>query len=309
MTREQVIQIAQAEVGTSESPANSNKQKYGEWYGMNGVAWCAIFVSWVFDKAGLPLGLIQTQKGYHHCQGAHNWFRRENRLTTQPQKGDIVMFDWQGDGWADHTGIFVEWLDPAKTKFSSLEGNTSLSDNSNGGQVMLRERRVESVKSFASPSVYSAVIEEPTTTLRVGDRGSEIVEVQKMLNDIGYPTVADGWYGNLTAASVRAFQEDNLMPVTGEVDEVCLGAIQEEYQRKIARSRLVTGTYLRFGDAGLAVLELQKALNENGANPPLIEDGDFGRKTSIALRAFQEANNLTVDGIAGPQTFEALGMI
>lgn len=308
MTRDKILEIARKEIGTSELPANSNRTKYGVWYGMNGVAWCAIYVSWVYEKAGLPLGLIQTAKGYHHCQSAHNWFKRNGRLTTNPQKGDIVLFDWSGDNWADHTGIFVQWTNAAKTEFLSLEGNTSVTDNSNGGLVMERKRRLESVKSFACPDVLDGIIEAPSSILQVGDRGSKVVDLQKMLQDLSYTILVDGWYGLETERIVKDFQKKQLMPITGSVDEVCLGAIQEEHKNKIARSKLITGSFLKAGDAGFAVVELQKALNNNGANPKLYVDGQFGRGTTKAVKDFQKSKKLTVDGVVGPQTWKVLGL-
>ena len=65
-----VIEIALAEVGTKESPKGTNKQKYGEWFGLNGVAWCGIFVSWCFSRSGFPLGKIGFTKGFAGCQTA-----------------------------------------------------------------------------------------------------------------------------------------------------------------------------------------------------------------------------------------------
>jgi peptidoglycan hydrolase-like protein with peptidoglycan-binding domain len=56
------------------------------------------------------------------------------------------------------------------------------------------------------------------------------------------------------------------------------------------------------------VVALQKALNNKGAKPKLQEDGMFGTGTTAALKAFQKKNKLTADGIAGPQTFKALGI-
>ena len=47
-TKEAVIQIAKWQVGVTESPPNSNKQKYGAFYGLNGYAWCVMFVFWCF---------------------------------------------------------------------------------------------------------------------------------------------------------------------------------------------------------------------------------------------------------------------
>lgn len=310
MTRTKIIQIAKQELGTKESPANSNKTKYGKWYGLDGNAWCAMFVSWVFDQAGIRLTVGQTKKGYHHCQSAHNIWKTKQRLTKNPQQGDIVLFDWQSDGWADHTGIFVKWNNAAKTEFTCLEGNTSLTDNSNGGMVMERKRFKNSVKAFVCPAVFDDIDTVTQDAMSIGDRGSEVAEVQKMLEDLGYPTMADGWFGAMTAASVKAFQKDNLMRETGEVDQGTLGALQEETnQKKIARKKLTTGTYLSYGDTGFWVTELQAALNKQGANPKIAVDGQFGSGTKTALKAFQKKKGLDVDGVAGPQTYKALGMI
>ena len=54
MTPDKIIQTAAAEIGVTESPANSNLQKYGQAYGYNGVPWCVIFVWWVFNQSGAP---------------------------------------------------------------------------------------------------------------------------------------------------------------------------------------------------------------------------------------------------------------
>jgi lysozyme family protein len=62
---------------------------------------------------------------------------------------------------------------------------------------------------------------------------------------------------------------------------------------------------LRQGDRGADVSELQKALQKLGHYSGTI-DGDFGSKTLSAVKAFQEKNGLTVDGIAGTKTLEAL---
>ncbi len=67
-TPNDVLNVARSYVGVKESPANSNRQMFGEWYGANGVAWCAIFVSYCFNKAGLRLPPIQSRKGFAYCQ-------------------------------------------------------------------------------------------------------------------------------------------------------------------------------------------------------------------------------------------------
>ncbi|MCL6442092.1 MAG: DUF1906 domain-containing protein [Alicyclobacillus sp.] len=63
---------------------------------------------------------------------------------------------------------------------------------------------------------------------------------------------------------------------------------------------------LKEGSKGAAVKTLQEVLNKHGAKPQLVVDGVFGQKTLEAVKAFQASHHLTVDGIAGPQTWAAL---
>lgn len=145
----EIIDIARAEIGTTEQPPDSNITKYGQWFGLNGVAWCGIFVSWCYAQAGRPLGNIGFRKGFAGCQTAVAYFRKNNKTTTTPQPGDIVFFDWNGDGRFDHTGLFVRRIDPVS--FETIEGNTSLTNQSNGGQVMLRTRKFGNNTIFVHP--------------------------------------------------------------------------------------------------------------------------------------------------------------
>ncbi len=66
---------------------------------------------------------------------------------------------------------------------------------------------------------------------------------------------------------------------------------------------------LKKGDSGSAVIALQKALNEKGANPALLTDGDFGNGTVKAVKAFQKKEQLLADGVVGSSTFKALGFL
>ena len=78
-----------------------------------------------------------------------------------------------------------------------------------------------------------------------------------------------------------------------------------ELQRFIA-----AGGILRRGDNGAKVEELQRFLNDGGYRDAdgreLAVDGDFGQRTVQALRAFQEARGITVDGRLGPQSFSRM---
>lgn len=310
MSREKIIATAAAENGTKESPANSNKTKYGSWYGLNGEKWCAIFVSWVYDHAGYPLGFIERSKGYQSCQGGYNFWKSTHQLTDEPQAGDIVLFDWNGDGHCDHTGIFEAWKDATKKSFFSWEGNTAVGNNSDGGMVMRRTRNRSSVRSFASPKVLgNASPEIDTKNLQKGDVNARVSELQKLLYDLKYEITVDGIYGNETVKNVKQFQQDHQLPVTGIVTPAVFGTIEAAAaQPKVPEKKFISGAFLKKGNSGGAVIALQKALNKQGANPEVKVDGVFGNGTLAALKAFQKKNKLEADGIAGPQTFAALGI-
>lgn len=133
-----IVEIAKLEIGTYEFPNDTNKTKYGKWFGFDGVPWCGIFVSWCYAQAGFPLPKIGFTKGFAGCQTAVAYFKKNGMITENPVAGDIVFFDWNGDGRFDHTGIFEKWIDD--NCFLTIEGNTSFLNQSNGGVVMNRER-------------------------------------------------------------------------------------------------------------------------------------------------------------------------
>jgi hypothetical protein len=154
MSRSLVLYIAQQEDTTAEYPAGSNRTKYGKWFGNNGQLWCSAFVCWVFHQAGYRLPYIDHPKGFALCANAFFYFRRQGQLTKNPQEGDIVLYDFHPDDGriADHTGIFVRWIDP--DTFEAWEGNTGLRNDRDGGRVMLRKRNKTQYVWFADPGVY-----------------------------------------------------------------------------------------------------------------------------------------------------------
>ena len=139
-TVERVLDIARKELGTKESPANSNNVKYNTWYygrAVSGSAypWCMAFVQWVFAQAGIPLPLKTASCGalMNAAKKAGLW------VTKDYQPGDIVIYDFSGKkSTTEHTGI-VESV--AGAKVTAIEGNTSQSGSqSNGGMVCRKVR-------------------------------------------------------------------------------------------------------------------------------------------------------------------------
>jgi hypothetical protein len=151
--REAALKRAIAQLGVKESPAESNLQRFGDWYGENGVPWCAIFATWAYELGAQDVGK-SAPSFWTINQGAGSADRydyvpyivsdaRNARfglsVTNSPIPGDLVCFDWQWNGEYDHVGLFEKWADD-RGGFLSVEGNTSLSNDSNGGEVMRRSR-------------------------------------------------------------------------------------------------------------------------------------------------------------------------
>lgn len=230
-TAQDVLNVARRTIGNKESPAGSNRTPYGEWYGWNGVPWCAIWVSYCFYHAGMPLPPIQSKKGFAYCPYGVSYYRDRDRFNKTPEAGAIVFFDWRGDGIADHVGI-VEKVEPGKV--ISIEGNTSYSDNSNGGQVMRRSRSLSrGILGFAHPDYDDKpATSDPNVRSWSGrhlmltspmQRGEDIREWQERMIELGYNLGrggADGWFGEKSHAALLQFQKDKGLEVDGVIGPI-----------------------------------------------------------------------------------------
>ena len=138
-----VLSIAAGELGNTEHPANSNRTKYGKWYGLDGQPWCMMFVQWCYAQAGKPLPCRTAS-----CSQLLNWYRRfqpERVLSGSPQRGDVVLYNF------GHTGILER--DSGGT-VTVIEGNTSPGDRgsqNDGGGVYRRTRKKTQVTAYIRP--------------------------------------------------------------------------------------------------------------------------------------------------------------
>src|SRR5436190_20102407 len=89
-TPKDVLDIARSELGITEQPPESNHQKFGQWYGFDGVPWCAEFVSYCFYNAGLALPAT-TPMGFASAEAGHAWFRSKGWFQSKPAEGDVVF--------------------------------------------------------------------------------------------------------------------------------------------------------------------------------------------------------------------------
>lgn len=238
---EDVLAIARVCLGTTEMPAGSNRQMFGDWYGWNGVPWCAIFVSYCFYRGKAPLAVMNygtgvvNPKGFAYCPYGVRWFKEANRLYSTGQVGDVVFFDWDSDGIADHVGI-VETI--AGSKLTTIEGNTSYGSDSNGGEVMRRLRSTSIICGFGRPEYDgrpapippSGAPTWPGRLIKLASpllRGEDIrlwqQRMLELLYDLG-PAGADGVFGERSLAALLKLQADRKLVVDGVIGSITWAA-------------------------------------------------------------------------------------
>ncbi len=157
--RSEVVSTAENEVGYKGS---SSYSKYGEWYGYQG-GWCTTFVLWCFNKAGNNLDVTMYGKiipSGGNCNSMISWFSNKGVYHKRssgyaPKKGDLVFFDWSGNGSSQHVGIVTG---TSGSTVYTIEGNCS-------GKVKSREytksgskpyNNISSIMGYGAPN-YSSV--------------------------------------------------------------------------------------------------------------------------------------------------------
>ena len=142
MIAKQIIDIATAEIGYTELPPNSNRTKYGAWYGLDGQPWCMMFVQWCFAQAGEALPFKTAS-----CSALERWYRnnKSDSVYDDAKPGDIAIYNF------GHTGIVES---ATGTTITAIEGNTSASasgSQNNGGGVYRKKRSKVLATAFIRP--------------------------------------------------------------------------------------------------------------------------------------------------------------
>lgn len=109
-----LVKIASKEIGYKEG--KKDKTKYGMWYGLQNNPWCAMFVSWCANKAGISKNIIPMHSA---CLEGVKWFKKKGLWHGRnyvPKPGDIIYFT------KSHVGI-VESV--TNGYVNTIEGNTS----------------------------------------------------------------------------------------------------------------------------------------------------------------------------------------
>lgn len=285
-SHDDVLKVARNEIGYSRWTDPQQGTKYGRWYaqitgssyyGANGVPYCAMFVSWVFDQAGASCaGLPEA-----YCPYIINKARSAGRIISSKydaQPGDVILFDWDG-GESDHVGIVEK---NCGSYVQTIEGNTSggsSGSQSNGGGVYRRTRDWSAVACVVRPEFSQAAGSTTTndlidvdgywgskTTLKLQNvlgapyKDGEISR-QSSVYRVSNPGLASGWEwggikgdgGSQTIALLQRAVGFSGTKVDGKIGPVTIKALQMYF-----------GTYVDgvFDEASPCIKAMQRRLNE-----------------------------------------------
>lgn len=230
MTAQEIITKAASQIGVTENPAGSNKVLYNTEYYSRTVSgssypWCVTFVWWVFKMCNASALFFGNEKTAY-CPAVESYYKRKNQWFTSGQPGDLVLYDFYGNGYACHIGI-LEKVNSDGT-YTVIEGNTSLTSDDNGGAVMRRIRSKASIRGFARPAYENTKIDVKEANrvnislpiLKKGSSGAVVQSLQMLLIAKGFPCGsygADGDFGTGTDFAVKAFQNAYSLDADGVV--------------------------------------------------------------------------------------------
>ena len=140
-------------------------------------------------------------------------------------------------------------------------------------------------------------------SLRMGDSGSAVKDLQTKLKKLGYyDGTVDSTFGSGTYTAVRAFQKKYNLTADGVAGSETLKKLDSAYKNADSDK---DDDSLRKGATGSAVKDLQTKLKKLGFYNAYV-DGSYGDTTVAAVKAFQKKYNLTADGVAGSETLKKL---
>lgn len=122
---QKMVNVAKHELEWGFREDNSNNiTPYGEWYGIQGGAWCAMFVSWCAKQAGI---LGSKVPSFAYCPFGVNAYRSKGKFYSRgggytPKPGDTIFFWNSVDRVVGHTGIVISVTSSTVT---TIEGNAS----------------------------------------------------------------------------------------------------------------------------------------------------------------------------------------
>jgi hypothetical protein len=259
-----LLEVAKSELGYQENPDGSTK--YGVWYNDPYAEWCAEYLCWSVNETDQQYGtgLLKT---VYPLYGATNiglqWFLREGRYIARsgmvngwgtqwlketgeriqpnsyiPQPGDWVFFSYTPSGDTTHV---------AMVEYTSRKGDQVMVHVLEGNNPDKVQQSVYALNDWRILG-YGTVHDLADITLRSGNEGKKVTELQQTLAEVGlfYKENISGRYDTRTIEAVRLFQNMKQLTETGIYNQVTsqeLLLYLEEYRRTHNDAWIVDGAF------------------------------------------------------------------
>lgn len=293
---QRLITWARAQIGTAETPPGSNNVIYNTRYYGHPVSgenfpWCCAFVWDAFRETGLSRLFVGGDMTAY-CPYVMGWAKGHGQWVTEGyRKGDLPLFDWNGDGIADHIGICIGVSGNALT---TIEGNVD-------SAVREMTRSTVNVIGAYRPKWISEDLTPPPAS---DPAGVYVVQPGDTLSEIAGRLGVD----MVELARINGISNINLIFPGQELK--LPGAVSDSVQTPpgfLLQEAQVLLPVLTEGSMGQTVRSLQALLVQRGYDVGSSGvDGELGPDTLSALKKFQNDFSLKPSGEADGETWEML---
>lgn len=145
-----------------KSQVGKGGKKYCKYMGWNYIDdWCGAFVWWCLKHCKEDFVYDPAEPGY--VPGIESWAKKHKRTIKKKhaKRGDIVTFDWDGNGRGNHVGFF--WSGNPEGTFKTIEGNTG-SDNPRYSEVLMRTRYASQINYVIRPKKTAETAKKTEST-------------------------------------------------------------------------------------------------------------------------------------------------
>ncbi|MBD5136181.1 MAG: CHAP domain-containing protein [Lachnospiraceae bacterium] len=304
--RTDIVNIAKSQVGYKEGNNSSQLSgtvkgkndytEYGRWYGMQDM-WCAMFVSWCANVAGVKNSVIPKHaKTTTGLQTFKNWGRAYSRSDVaagkyKPMAGDIIYFKTsRNNAITNHVGIVTKY---SGSTIYTIEGNSS--DKVSEKSYSIGDTKIVYI---CSPNYDGTPVPTPTPAasfpmLKNGSKGYRVKALQYMLNyHVKAGLSVDGIFGPATKKAVIKFQKSKSLSQDGIVGEKTWTKLTSVNQSKSSNKPNLTRA-------------IQVLLN-NKISAKLTVNGKFNESTKNAVIKFQKSKKIKADGVVNAKTWKYL---
>lgn len=320
---EDVLLIAKSQLGYKESENNyivteseSTKgyTRYGQWYGDKYGHWCAMFVSFCLDYAGvegIPLNSNCQNWIEVLSEEEYNMYRKAE--TYMPGTGDLIFFDWDSveDGKerrADHIGFVAEIIpetEETPAQIKTIEGNSS--DRVSYVTYELNDERILGYGELPEQEPNVLVNEGDDYTVTVTYKADTKIpaHAELVVNEIlAGSEEYDTYYQQAIEAMGKEKEEvsfarffDIHFLVNGEIVEPTASVdIEITYKEGAELTEEMEGSAVHFAEEGIEVLDAS-VYSENGENADAFaftQDSFSVTGTILSTRAVEETGTMAV---------------